>query len=63
MTYLLGASPTALQRHWKTGQTVLGALNGLHSEDEMKVFSGIQTRKGYDLYLKVQMMGFIRLFS
>ena len=52
-TYLLGASPTALQRHWKTGQTVLGALNGLHSEDEMKVFSGIQTRKGYDLYLQI----------
>ena len=52
-THLLGASPTALQRHWKTGQTVLGALNGLHSEDEMKVFSGIQTRKGYDLYLQI----------
>ena len=29
-THLLGASPTALQRHWETGQSVLCALNELH---------------------------------
>ena len=52
-TQMLGASPTALQRDWKTGQTVLEALNGLHGEDEMKVYSGIQTRKGCDLYLRI----------
>jgi hypothetical protein len=52
-THLLGADPSALQRDWKTGQTVLQALNGLHGEDETKVYSGIQTRKGYALYLQI----------
>ena len=52
-THVLGADPSALQRDWKTGQTVLQALNGLHGEDETKVYSGIQTRKGYALYLQV----------
>ena len=52
-THLLGASPSALQRDWQTGQTVLQALNGLQGEDEMKVYSGIQTRKGLDLYLQI----------
>ena len=48
-THLLGASPAALQRDWKTGQNVLQALNGLQGEDEMRVYSGIQTRKGTEL--------------
>ena len=52
-THLLGASPAALQRDWKTGQTVLQALNGLQGEDEMRVYSGIQTRKGTELYLEI----------
>ena len=52
-THLLGASPAALQRDWKTGQTVLQALNGLQGEDEMRVYSGIQTREGTELYLEI----------
>ena len=52
-THLLGASPTALQRHWETGQSVLCALNELHGEDQRKVYSGILTRNGMELYLQI----------
>ena len=50
-TQLLGESPTALVREWKTGQTVMAALNGLQGQDETEVFSTLCTRKAYDLYL------------
>jgi hypothetical protein len=46
----LGQSPTALHREWKTGQSVLQALNNLQGQDEDTVFQGIQTKKGFELY-------------
>jgi hypothetical protein len=49
---MLGSGPTALQREWKTQQSVLGALNELHGQDEDKVFSSIRTRKGFDFYVE-----------
>ena len=50
---LLGASPTALSRDWKTGQSVLRALNDLQEHDSTEVFSSIQTRAGYELYIDI----------
>ena len=42
---------SALQRDWSTGQSVLAELNKLHGRDEQMIFTGIQTRKGMELYL------------
>ena len=50
---LMARHPAALDREYKTGQSVLNALNGLHDIDELKIASGIQTRKGLDLYLEI----------
>jgi len=50
---LMARHPAALDREYKTGQSVLNALNGLHDIDELKIASGIQTRKGLDLYLDI----------
>lgn len=52
-THMLGGSPNALTRNYQTGQSVLRSLNGLQGQDETKIFSGVVTRKGYDLYLKI----------
>ena len=56
---LMARHPAALDREYKTGQSVLNALNGLHDIDELKIASGIQTRKGLDLYLEI-LRGLIR---
>ena len=49
----LTASPTALSREWKTGQSVMRAMWELHGQDEEKIFSAIRTRKGIELYVDV----------
>ena len=50
---LLGSSPTALHREWKTGRTVMQQLNDLQGQDPDKIFRGIDTRAGIDLYHQV----------
>ena len=38
---------------WKVGQSVLATVNEIHDQDVSKIFTGIKTRKGFNLYLKI----------